>query len=66
MNKSAHTFMQGTIEDAIELCSELNQLLGRDEFVTSDNGKGILSISAESLTQSEVEALNLNDDFIIK
>ena len=64
--RSAYTLMQGTEEDARELCDELNKLLGRDEFVTSCNGKGVFGISADELTNDEVERLNLTEDFIIK
>ena len=64
--RSAYTLMQGTSEDARELCDELNKLLGRDEFVTSCNGKGVVGISADELTDDEVERLNLTEDFIIK
>jgi hypothetical protein len=64
--RSAYTLMQGTEENARELCDELNKLLGRDEFVTSCNGKGVVGISADELTNDEVERLNLTEDFIIK
>lgn len=64
--KSAHTFMMGKREDAAERCRELNELLGRNEFVVSSDGAGILGISAEELTDEEVERLNLYEDFIIK
>jgi hypothetical protein len=63
--KSAHTFMMGKREDASELCRELNELLGRNEFVVSSDGAGILGISAEELTDEEIERLNLTEDFII-
>lgn len=64
--RSAYTLMQGTEEDARELCDELNKLLGRNEFVTSCNGKGVFGVSADELTDDEVERLNLTEDFIIK
>lgn len=64
--RSAYTLMQGTEADALELCDELNKLLGRNEFVTSCNGKGVFGISADELTDEEVERLNLTEDFIIK
>lgn len=63
--KSAHTFMTGKREDAAELCRELNELLGRNEFVVSSDGAGILGIYAEELTDQEIERLNLSEDFII-
>lgn len=63
--KSAHTFMMGKREDAAELCRELNEILGRNEFVVSSDGAGILGISAEELTDEEIERLNLSEDFII-
>lgn len=63
--KSAHTFMMGKREDAAELCRELNELLGRNEFVVSSDGAGILGISAEELTDEEIERLNLSEDFTI-
>lgn len=63
--KSAHTFMMGKREDAAELCRELNELLGRNEFVVSSDGAGILGIYAEELTDEEIERLNLSEDFII-
>lgn len=63
--KSAHTFMTGKREDAAELCRELNELLGRNEFVVSSDGAGILGIYAEELTDEEIERLNLSEDFII-
>lgn len=63
--KSAHTFMTGKREDAAELCRELNELLGRNEFVVSSDGAGILGISAEELTDEEIERLNLSEDFTI-
>jgi len=64
--KSAHTFMMGKREDASELCKELNAILGRNEFVVSSDGAGVLGISAEELTDEEIERLNLSEDFIIK
>lgn len=63
--KSAHTFMMGKREDAAELCRELNELLGRNEFVVSSDGAGILGIYAEELTDEEIERLNLSEDFTI-
>lgn len=63
--KSAHTFMTGKREDAAELCRELNELLGRNEFVVSSDGAGILGIYAEELTDQEIERLNLSEDFTI-
>lgn len=63
--KSAHTFMMGKREDAAELCKELNELLGRNEFVVSSDGAGILGIYAEELTDEEIERLNLSEDFTI-
>jgi hypothetical protein len=63
--KSAHTFMMGKREDASELCRELNAILGRNEFVVSSDGAGVLGISAEELTDEEIERLNLSEDFII-
>ena len=63
--KSAHTFMTGKREDAAELCRELNELLGRNEFVVSSDGAGILGIYAEELTDEEIERLNLSEDFTI-
>ena len=54
----------GKPEDAIELCRELNELLGRDEFDWYDNSDS-LGISANNLTDEEVEQLNLAEDFII-
>jgi len=63
--KSAHTFMMGKREDAAERCRELNEILGRNEFVVSSDGAGILGISAEELTDEEIERLNLSEDFII-
>ena len=65
-SRSAYTFMEGSGEDARELCDELNKLLGRNEFITSCNGKGVVGISADELTDDEVERLNLTEDFIIK
>jgi hypothetical protein len=63
--RSAYTLMQGTEEDARELCDELNKLLGRDEF-NIINTSGVFGISADELTDDEVERLNLTEDFIIK
>ena len=63
--RSAHTFMMGKREDAAELCKELNELLGRNEFVVSSDGAGILGIYAEELTDEEIERLNLSEDFTI-
>ena len=63
--KSAHTFMMGKREDAAELCRELNEIIGRNEFVVSCDGAGILGISAEELTDEEIERLNLSEDFTI-
>ena len=62
--KSAHTNMVGSSEDAAELCRELNELLGRDEFGWYVNGESI-GISAANLTEEEIERLNLTEDFII-
>jgi len=62
--RSAFKFMKGKPEDAIELCRELNELLGRDEFDWYDNSDS-LGISANNLTDEEVEQLNLAEDFII-
>lgn len=62
--KSAHTNMVGSSEDAAELCRELNELLGRDEFGWYVNGDSI-GISAVNLTEEEIERLNLTEDFII-
>ena len=62
--KSAHTNMVGSSEDAAELCRELNELLGRDEFGWYVNGDSI-GISAANLTEEEIERLNLTEDFII-
>ena len=66
-SRLAYTLIQGTEADALELCDELNKLLGRDEFVAERcNGKGFFGISAAELTDDEVERLNLTEDFIIK
>ena len=62
--KSAHTNMVGSSDDAEELCKELNELLGRNEFGWYVNGESI-GISAANLTEEEIERLNLTEDFII-
>jgi hypothetical protein len=62
--KSAHTNMVGSSGDAEELCKELNELLGRNEFGWYVNGESI-GISAANLTEEEIERLNLTEDFII-
>ncbi len=69
--KSATTNLVGEREDAEELCRELNEILGRDEFVIAsdvpnEEGSRILQVSAENLNEYEVEVLNLNEDFIVK
>ena len=66
----ASTNMIGNIEDARALCRELNDMLGRIEFVVGidaphRSGLRQLFIVAEELTDSEIELLNLNEDFII-
>ena len=62
--------MVGKTEDALSLCRELNAILGRNEFavaadVPNRDGSRLLVIVAEELTDSEIELLNLNEDFII-
>lgn len=76
--KIASTFMIGEREDATERCRELNDMLGlwtRSHFYISadapntqnpEEGKRILCISADEITDSEIELLNLTEDFIIK
>ena len=68
--RRASTNMVGKTEDALSLCRELNTMLGRNEFaVAADvphrDGSRLLVIVAEELTDSEIESLNLNEDFII-
>lgn len=62
--RSAHTNMVGSSDDAEELCKELNELLGRNEFGWYVNGESI-GISAANLTDEDIELLNLSEDFII-
>lgn len=68
--RSAYTIMQSSREDARELCDELNELLGRTEFVISSDAvfedTQLIGISADELTDDEVKRLNLSEDFIIK
>jgi hypothetical protein len=54
--------MVGSSDDAEELCKELNELLGRNEFGWYVNGESI-GISAANLTEEEIERLNLTEDF---
>lgn len=66
----ASTNMVGKTEDALSLCRELNAMLGRNEFVVAAdvpnrNGSRLLVIVADELTDSEIESLNLTEDFII-
>ena len=72
--KSAITFLVGEREDAADLCRELNQLLGRTEFVIAsdvpnedapEEGARVLQIYADELTDAEIEKLNLENEFVI-
>jgi len=72
--KSALTHLVGERKDAAELCRELNQLLGRTEFVIAsdvpnvdapEEGARVLQIYADELTDAEIEMLDLENEFVI-
>lgn len=72
--KSAITHLVGEREDAAELCRELNEMLGRTEFVIASDvpnvdapadGTRVLQIYADELTDAEIEMLDLENEFVI-
>ena len=72
--KSALTHLVGEREDAAELCRELNEMLGRTEFVIASDvpnvdapadGARVLQIYADELTDAEIEMLEIENEFVI-